>query len=53
MNSETTNIFIYFIINVFDLWVIVRYFDRVLRLAKKKKIINYIIYFLFLIFLRC
>ncbi len=50
MNSETTNIFIYFIINVFDLWVIVRYFDRVLRLAKKKKIINYIIYFLFLIF---
>jgi hypothetical protein len=50
MNWEASNIFLYFILNMFDLWVILRYFNRLMELIKLKKIILYCMYFLFLAF---
>ena len=47
MNWETINIVLYFAINLFDLWVIVRYFNRLLETEKQKKAVLYVMYILF------
>lgn len=49
MNWESINIFLYFAINLFDFWVILRYFNRLLEPIKQKKINIYCSYFLFLL----
>lgn len=49
MNWESINIILYFAINIFDLWVILRYFNRLLEPLKQKRVILYCIYFLFLV----
>ena len=50
MNWDTTNIFLYFFINFFDLWVILRYFNSVLKSIKKRRAFLYGLYLLFLLF---
>lgn len=47
MNWESINIFLYFAINLFDLWVILRYFNRLLEQEKRKKVVLFFSYFLF------
>lgn len=48
MNWLNTNIWLYLTINIFDLWVIIRYYRHVLQ-TKEKKRICYVIYGIFLI----
>lgn len=50
MNWESSNMFLYFIMNMFDLWVILRYFNRLMELLKQKRVTLYCMYFLFLVF---
>lgn len=50
MNWDTLDFFFYFIFNLFDLWVILRYYDRLLGKIKKERLHTYILYFLFLLF---
>lgn len=50
MNWDSINILLYFAINFFDLWVILRYYNRLLEKLKQKTIVTYCTYFLFLCF---
>ncbi|WP_292140773.1 sensor histidine kinase [Butyrivibrio sp.] len=55
MNYADTNIFLYFVVNLFDLWVILHYYDRVLEIIKKydlvKKIMSVLLVLIFSVFI--
>ena len=56
MNHAKINIFLYFLLNLFDIWIVLHYYDRVLEAIKKydliKKVMSVLFVILFSVFIK-